>query len=172
MPLPASTHISGATINASHTKARSASVTNMVCFAVSLIELLSDALTFSQSTTVQKRFMYSSLPHTPYPAPTHACSWTETQRSGKSSPVFVGSGDVGGLTMGGSGMRLCVELLRAGVCGFNGGGVFVVPDVGDEDCGGCEEDEGNGGAADCSAAPVGFGGNRMVCSPRMVCHSL
>ena len=30
-------------------------------------------LTFAQSTTVQKRFMYSSLPHTPYPALTHAC---------------------------------------------------------------------------------------------------
>lgn len=38
--------------------------------------------TFSQSTTDQNLFRYSSLPHTPSPALTHACSCTDKHSNG------------------------------------------------------------------------------------------
>ena len=47
------------------------------------------SLTLRQSTTLQNRFKYHSLPHTPKPALIHACSWTLKHMSGlRSSPAL------------------------------------------------------------------------------------
>lgn len=47
------------------------------------------SLTLRQSTTLQNRFKYSSLPQTPKPALIHACSWTLMHMSGlRSSPAL------------------------------------------------------------------------------------
>ena len=78
---------------------RNKTANGRITFPLSSLSLLNTAdfvyqsrytsLTLRQSTTLQRRFKYSSLPHTPKPALIHACSWTLKHMSGmRSSPAL------------------------------------------------------------------------------------